>query len=135
VGFSPADSDGYVSSSSKNHAKSKTGSSSSGPGSSAAGGAGGGSGPQKRRVEGSYPLKRIVAELMDACVSDDPKNTGGIGGDNITCIVVLFNKDRLAGLPPGDLPPSPTKADVNGGQKLKLPSPPREQLQHLRLFS
>ena len=27
---------------------------------------------------------------MDACISEDPKKTTGIGGDNMTCVVVTF---------------------------------------------
>jgi len=36
------------------------------------------------------PLTEIVEDLLDACLSPDPKVTQGIGGDNMTCMVVKF---------------------------------------------
>lgn len=36
-------------------------------------------------------LSKVCEEVMDACLSDDPRRTTGIGGDNMTCIVVLVS--------------------------------------------
>lgn len=36
-------------------------------------------------------LSKVCEEVMDACMSDDPRRTTGIGGDNMTCIVVLVS--------------------------------------------
>ena len=33
-------------------------------------------------------LSKIAEAMFDRCISDDPKQTGGIGGDNMTCVVV-----------------------------------------------
>lgn len=41
-------------------------------------------------------LSKMCEEVMDACLSNDPRRTTGIGGDNMTCIVVLVR--ALAGL-------------------------------------
>jgi serine/threonine protein phosphatase PrpC len=31
--------------------------------------------------------------MFDFCVSVDPRNTGGIGGDNMTCVLIRLNLD------------------------------------------
>ncbi|CAN0473764.1 unnamed protein product [Ectocarpus sp. 12 AP-2014] len=41
---------------------------------------------------GKMSLSKVCEEVMDACISDDPRRTTGIGGDNMTCIVVLLDK-------------------------------------------
>ncbi|CAM9415012.1 unnamed protein product [Ectocarpus fasciculatus] len=41
---------------------------------------------------GKMSLSKVCEEVMDACMSDDPRRTTGIGGDNMTCIVVLLDK-------------------------------------------
>lgn len=38
---------------------------------------------------GNMALSKICEEVMDTCLSEDPRRTTGIGGDNMTCIVVL----------------------------------------------
>ena len=38
----------------------------------------------------STPLHTIVEEMFERCVSEDPKLTQGIGGDNMTAIIVAF---------------------------------------------
>eukprot|EP00752_Nemacystus_decipiens_P018431 g16523.t1 len=49
---------------------------------------------------GKMSLSKVCEEVMDACLSDDPRRTTGIGGDNMTCIVVLLDKSFSAeGLP------------------------------------
>jgi len=37
---------------------------------------------------GTQPLAQICRECMDHCISDDPKETHGIGGDNMTIEIV-----------------------------------------------
>lgn len=34
------------------------------------------------------PLPHIIEMLLDSCISPDPKATQGLGGDNMTCIIV-----------------------------------------------
>ncbi|CAD7956001.1 unnamed protein product [Amoebophrya sp. A25] len=47
------------------------------------------------RMRKQMPLKQICEELLDACLADDPRNRGGLGGDNTTVIVVRL-KDPLS---------------------------------------
>jgi len=42
-------------------------------------------------LRSGHPLSSIIEELLDACLSTDPKASQGIGGDNMTCIVVKFD--------------------------------------------
>ena len=39
----------------------------------------------------STPLPEICEQILDHCIADDPKTTGGIGGDNMTCVIVQLN--------------------------------------------
>jgi len=41
-------------------------------------------------------LEAIMEELLDSCISPDLSTTGGLGGDNMTALVVVFNKGHLA---------------------------------------
>ena len=41
---------------------------------------------------GKMSLSKVCEEVMDACLSDDPRRTTGIGGDNMTCIVVRVRR-------------------------------------------
>jgi len=36
------------------------------------------------------PLQLVIEELLDACLSPDPKVTQGLGADNMTCMVVML---------------------------------------------
>lgn len=36
-------------------------------------------------------ISQIMEELVDECISEDPRRTAGIGGDNMTCLVVELN--------------------------------------------
>lgn len=38
----------------------------------------------------------LCLQMIDFCVSDDPRNTGGIGGDNMTCVIIRLNLDPNA---------------------------------------
>lgn len=37
-------------------------------------------------------MLEIVNEIFKECVSSDPRHTAGIGGDNMTCLIVLLNQ-------------------------------------------
>ena len=37
-------------------------------------------------------VMKIAEEVLDFCLADDPKTTGGIGGDNMTCIIAKLPK-------------------------------------------
>lgn len=38
----------------------------------------------------STPLDKIAEQMFDHCISEDPKVTQGIGGDNMTALIVAF---------------------------------------------
>ena len=40
-------------------------------------------------------LKKIVAELLHDSLADDVKEAQGVGCDNMTCILIVFNTDFL----------------------------------------
>jgi len=42
------------------------------------------------------PLSKVAEEVVDACLADDPRKTTGIGGDNMTCLIVQL-KERAGG--------------------------------------
>ena len=44
----------------------------------------------KGKAERSEVAKRICEELVDTCLADDPRQTQGIGGDNMSAILVLL---------------------------------------------
>eukprot|EP00186_Timspurckia_oligopyrenoides_P004742 CAMPEP_0182441500 /NCGR_PEP_ID=MMETSP1172-20130603/475_1 /TAXON_ID=708627 /ORGANISM="Timspurckia oligopyrenoides, Strain CCMP3278" /LENGTH=430 /DNA_ID=CAMNT_0024635835 /DNA_START=278 /DNA_END=1570 /DNA_ORIENTATION=+ len=44
----------------------------------------------KRLESGETSLSNICEEVLDYCVADDPRRTSGIGGDNMSCIIVQF---------------------------------------------
>ena len=37
------------------------------------------------------PLSEICEAILDNCIADDPKTTGGIGGDNMTIVIVQLH--------------------------------------------
>jgi hypothetical protein len=37
------------------------------------------------------PLLQIVQDVFEFCVASDPRSTGGIGGDNMTCLIIRLN--------------------------------------------
>lgn len=43
------------------------------------------------RMEEGKSLYAILEDVFEFCVSVDPRNTGGIGGDNMTCIIIQLN--------------------------------------------
>lgn len=49
-----------------------------------------------QRIEQGMDLLKIIEEVFDFCVSVDPRNTGGIGGDNMTCLIVQLNCDTTS---------------------------------------
>jgi serine/threonine protein phosphatase PrpC len=50
----------------------------------------------KARLGMKQPLHEICEELMDNCLAIDPKATFGLGGDNMTCMIVKVS-DKLDG--------------------------------------
>ena len=40
-------------------------------------------------------LKKIVADLLLESIADDVKEAQGVGCDNMTCILIVLNKDML----------------------------------------
>lgn len=44
------------------------------------------------RLDQGMSTKDIVREVFSHCVADDPRKTQGIGGDNMTCMIVLLNQ-------------------------------------------
>merc|ERR1712039_447157 len=43
------------------------------------------------RLSQGRPLSSICEEMMDFCISPDLQATQGIGGDNMTAVIVLLN--------------------------------------------
>lgn len=39
-------------------------------------------------------ISGILKELLHACLSDDPSRTMGLGGDNMTAILILLNQNK-----------------------------------------
>jgi serine/threonine protein phosphatase PrpC len=37
------------------------------------------------------PLPDIIEEMMDHCLAEDTEDAGGIGCDNMTCVILVFN--------------------------------------------
>ncbi|KAA8494284.1 putative protein phosphatase 2C 60 [Porphyridium purpureum] len=52
-----------------------------------------------RVLSGSRTLSQICEDIFDACIADDPRRTSGLGGDNMTAIIVQF-KPAAGGSPP-----------------------------------
>ena len=46
----------------------------------------------RERIAKGMALEEIVSEIFDACISEDPKTTGGLGGDNMTAIIVRLKQ-------------------------------------------
>jgi protein phosphatase 1G len=42
----------------------------------------------RTRLRNSLPVTKIIEELLDACLAENPAKTSGLGCDNMTCIVV-----------------------------------------------
>mmetsp|Transcript_77794 Transcript_77794/g.155798 ORF Transcript_77794/g.155798 Transcript_77794/m.155798 type:complete len:427 (+) Transcript_77794:36-1316(+) len=51
-----------------------------------------------RMLEGMSPVD-IAKDACDVCLAEDPKTTQGIGGDNMTCLIVKFKAPSSAGSP------------------------------------
>eukprot|EP00929_Paragymnodinium_shiwhaense_P041287 TRINITY_DN21466_c0_g1_i1.p1 TRINITY_DN21466_c0_g1~~TRINITY_DN21466_c0_g1_i1.p1 ORF type:complete len:435 (+),score=106.39 TRINITY_DN21466_c0_g1_i1:140-1444(+) len=45
----------------------------------------------RQRILRGQPLEKAVEDLMDECLASDPKKSQGLGCDNMTCIVVVFD--------------------------------------------
>eukprot|EP00413_Alexandrium_margalefii_P000908 CAMPEP_0204514834 /NCGR_PEP_ID=MMETSP0661-20131031/2292_1 /ASSEMBLY_ACC=CAM_ASM_000606 /TAXON_ID=109239 /ORGANISM="Alexandrium margalefi, Strain AMGDE01CS-322" /LENGTH=367 /DNA_ID=CAMNT_0051520113 /DNA_START=75 /DNA_END=1178 /DNA_ORIENTATION=- len=45
------------------------------------------------RLKKGQDIPRIVEELLDDCIAVDPRETHGLGGDNMTCVVVQLRHD------------------------------------------
>jgi len=44
----------------------------------------------RSRLRRGEPVQQVMEALLDACLAKDPRKTTGIGGDNMTCIVVVL---------------------------------------------
>ena len=42
-----------------------------------------------QRLSKGAVVSKICEEIFDRCISHDPKQTQGIGGDNMTCTIVM----------------------------------------------
>ena len=45
----------------------------------------------RSRLQQGMALGRICEQVFDRCIATNPRQTRGIGGDNMTCLVVQFN--------------------------------------------
>jgi hypothetical protein len=48
---------------------------------------------------GMEPVQ-VVREMCRRCMADDPKLTAGIGGDNMTCLLVMLHHHAFTHSPP-----------------------------------
>jgi len=50
-----------------------------------------------KRLAAGEEIVPILEALLDACIAEDPKKTHGLGGDNMTCMIVQLasHKDKL----------------------------------------
>lgn len=44
----------------------------------------------RSRLQRKVDPKVIAEQLLDACLAEDPKETRGVGCDNMTCVIVVF---------------------------------------------
>eukprot|EP00928_Gymnodinium_smaydae_P079114 TRINITY_DN63128_c0_g1_i1.p1 TRINITY_DN63128_c0_g1~~TRINITY_DN63128_c0_g1_i1.p1 ORF type:complete len:475 (-),score=68.43 TRINITY_DN63128_c0_g1_i1:101-1525(-) len=65
-------------------------------------------------------MSRIMEDLLDACISPDLRRTKGLGGDNMTAVVVRLTPPGIAEVSPAPAssPPStsPTRCDLLGAK-------------------
>ena len=47
-------------------------------------------------LEKGQAPQEIAAEMLDACLANDPKDACGIGCDNMTCLVILLKQAEAA---------------------------------------
>jgi protein phosphatase 1G len=74
------------------------------------------------RMRDGRPLSGIMEDMLDHCISPDLALTNGIGGDNMTAILVVFNADKYnspmgepdLGIPTG-MPPLASEASFFPG--------------------
>ena len=53
----------------------------------------------RRRLQRQMPLTTAMEQLLEACCTNDPKRSMGLGADNMTLIVVLFDQWEPTGTP------------------------------------
>ena len=44
----------------------------------------------REKLQRGMPPAQICELVFDHCISDDPRQTRGLGGDNMTCVIVQF---------------------------------------------
>ena len=49
----------------------------------------------REKLVGAAKLSQVCSDLLDACITPDPKETQGLGADNMTCIIVKLNKQVI----------------------------------------
>lgn len=50
----------------------------------------------KAKADGEeIDIKKIVADLLHENLASDVTSSGGVGCDNMTCILILFDQDKL----------------------------------------
>jgi len=67
------------------------------------------------------PLSGILEELLDQCISRDLMETQGLGGDNMTAVLVVLNAPALA----ATASPCPASASARGGRRRPSGGSPR----------
>jgi protein phosphatase 1G len=48
---------------------------------------------RERLVQGQTPAS-VCEQVFDRCIADNPRETRGIGGDNMTCLIVQFKESK-----------------------------------------
>jgi hypothetical protein len=44
----------------------------------------------RKRLKPGVRPSLVAEQLFDECITEDPKKTQGLGGDNMTCIIVAL---------------------------------------------
>jgi len=47
----------------------------------------------RERLAQKMELGQICEEIFTRCIADDPRQTGGLGGDNMTAIVIMLGPE------------------------------------------
>lgn len=48
----------------------------------------------RERLRAGQEIPKIIEELLDDCLATDPRETNGLGGDNMTCVIVRLRRTQ-----------------------------------------
>mmetsp|Transcript_23200 Transcript_23200/g.61780 ORF Transcript_23200/g.61780 Transcript_23200/m.61780 type:complete len:452 (+) Transcript_23200:83-1438(+) len=71
---------------------------------------------------GDFRLSSVASELLDACLSPDLEKTNGLGGDNMTAIIVVFEQSHTSEVAEAIATGHGVAAVVGGGGRAAAPA-------------